>query len=62
LANRSALPCSSTAGAEDDHFVRARIVHGLQERGHVGKRGTVTIFPVFSLYWPFPGGILKSEI
>ena len=24
------------AGAEDDHVVRARIAHGLQERGHVG--------------------------
>ena len=27
---------SSTPGAEDDHLVRARIAHGLQERGHVG--------------------------
>src|SRR5438132_10621315 len=27
---------SSTPGAEDDHVVRARIAHGLQERGHVG--------------------------
>ena len=27
---------SSTPGPEDDHVVRARIAHGLQERGHVG--------------------------
>src|SRR6266704_2677218 len=27
---------SSTPGAEDDHVVRARIAHGLQERGHIG--------------------------
>jgi hypothetical protein len=27
---------SSTPGAEDDHVVRARIAHGLQERGHAG--------------------------
>ena len=26
-------------GAEDDHVVRARIAHGLQERGHVGDQG-----------------------
>src|SRR5438445_10492586 len=26
----------ATPGAEDDHVVRARIAHGLQERGHVG--------------------------
>ena len=27
---------SSTPGVEDNHVVRARIAHGLRERGHVG--------------------------
>jgi hypothetical protein len=27
---------SSTPAAEDNHVVRARIAHGLEERGHVG--------------------------
>jgi hypothetical protein len=30
-----------TPHAEDDHIVRARIAHGLEERGHVGYTADV---------------------